>query len=313
MKIVGVFTPYWHGIATATKQVTNIHVHWKSNVQHLVNKIIKQKPDAVLFSGLPGGFKDAAIGLRKKRPSLPIYSYYHGGYSHFSFAGGIYGQGERNALNDIIDLAEKGVFQKIAVSSPGVEEVGRANNVPFSFCGNIVEPLDEAPVPVLPGINIGNWNRHLDHKHTSIGVAASNLIRDSHLHMLECPFRIPSLDYNNVKFYKEMSQRELYKYYQRMTVNLQLSFIETFNISVLEMWACGAPVLLGPGNKVLIDGNKFLEDVCYVDDCTNPMKVAEAIRNIKSQRETVVFESKKWLRDLNNQTKARWARFFGDT
>jgi glycosyltransferase involved in cell wall biosynthesis len=309
-KIVGVFTPYWHGIATATKNIANTHVCWEKNHKEIVKKIIKHCPDAVLFSGMPEGFKEAATLLRQKRPSLPIYSYYHGGVSHFSFANGIYGQGERNALESILHLAQKGVFNKIAVSSPGMEEIGKANGIPFVYCGNVIDPFPTLRINRLEGIHIGNWNRHLDHKHTSMGIAVSNLIEGSYVHMLECPYRIPSLDYSRVRFYKDMSQPELYKKYRQMTVNLQLSFIETFNISVLEMWACGSPVLVGPGNKVLIRDSSFLKEHCYVDDHTNPSEVAKKVDFIKEHREKVVMESQKNLEKLNGETRLRWAKFF---
>ena len=309
-KIVGVYTPYWHGIASATKNVTNAYVEWNSDYKKIVNNIIAHSPDAVLFSGLPEGFKEAATLLRQKRPSLPIYVYYHGGVSHFSFAAGIYGAGERNALEQILSLTKRGVFNKIAVSSPGLEAVGKVNKIPFVFCGNIVEPFPEQDIPQLKGLHIGNWNRHLDHKHTSVGLGASNLLPNSIIHMLECPYRIPSVNYRNVVFYKELGQTELYKKYQQMTMNLQLSFIETFNISVLEMWACGAPVVLGPGNYVLIENNSYLKDVCYVQDHTNPQKVAETIKVVLNERANVVSGVKKWLKVLNSETRSRWNYFF---
>lgn len=309
-KIVGVFTPYWHGIAKATKMVTNAYVHWDSDYKKIVSRIIKQSPDAVLFSGLPEGFAQAAELLRNKKPHLPIYAYYHGGASHFSFSGGIYGAGERKALEHIIALAHKKVFNKIAVSSPGMEEVGKANNIPFVFCGNLISETIPGSAAVLPGFHIGNWNRHLDHKHTSIGIAAANLIERAKVHMLECPYRIPFLDYSKVRFYKEMSEQELYQKYRQMSVNLQISFIETFNISVLEMWACGTPVILGPGNYVFIKDDPYLKEMCYVEDHTNPQKVAEAIKIVQYERKNVVSGIKKSLKSLLTETKARWFYFF---
>ena len=308
--VVSVFTPHWHGIATATQEIAPNSVPWESSHKSLVNKILKKNPTVVLFSGMPGGFQEAATLLRKRAPNLPIMSYYHGGYSHYSFSGGIFGAGERNAFETIVDLTKKGIFNKVAVSSPGMAEVGRSNGLPFEFCGNVVEPKEFPQIPPLPGIHIGNWNRHLDHKHTSIGVAASNLIVDAKVHMLECPYRIPSLDYNGVTFYKEMGQKELYKMYRKMTVNLQLSFIETFNISVLEMWACGVPVLMGPGCKVLVQGNPYLEQFCYIDDHTNPVRVASKIEEISHARDDIVTESYRWLQKLNGETRERWRNFF---
>jgi hypothetical protein len=76
------------------------------------------------------------------------------------------------------------------------------------------------------------------------------------------------------------------------------------------MWACGTPVVLGPGNLVLLENNRRLKELCYVEDHTNPQRVAETIKIVQNERDNVISEIGKSLKLLNTETKARWFYFF---
>ncbi|RLC98728.1 MAG: hypothetical protein DRI46_10780, partial [Chloroflexi bacterium] len=119
--IVGVFSPYWHGIATATKQVADIEVHWQSNAERMVGDIMKHKPRSVLLSGGNEGFEKVALILHNTH-KIPVHFYYHGGISHYSFRKGLFGDAEYKSFDRFLTLSKEGVIKSIAVSSPGMEE-----------------------------------------------------------------------------------------------------------------------------------------------------------------------------------------------
>ena len=277
-----------------------------------MKNIIRHKPKHILFSGGCPGFRDTAKKIRSKYPQYPISAFYHGGASHFSFAGGIYGQGERDALLEMINAQKVGIYDKIAVASTGLAEVGKKVGIKMEFTGNVFNlNTNVRKKNTTPGqMNIGNFNRHLDHKHTSIGLAAAMLVPNANIHMLSCSYKLPFIDYSKVTFYREMSQDMLYDLYQKMDVCLQMSFIETFNISVLEMWSLGVPVVLGPGNYIFYRDNVDLRHLAYVPDHTNPVEVAKRIRLCAENREEVVRLQDKELEKLNTGSISRWKEFF---
>ena len=98
--------------------------------------------------------------------------------------------------------------------------------------------------------------------------------------------------------------------YVQMDINLQMSFIETFNISVLEMWACGKPVLVGPGNRVLVEGNATLLSHAYAKDHTNPAAVKSDIMNCLDMKQIIINAQYDHLEELNKNVKLRWQEFF---
>jgi glycosyltransferase involved in cell wall biosynthesis len=306
--VVGVCNLAWHGIATATKNICDHVVGWHRDPRMMARNISRKNPRAILFSGMCPGFGNAAEILRRELPKVPIYVYYHGGISHFSFMTGLFGDGERNAFQQIITYHKKRVFKRIAVSYPGLAEALQKSGIDAHFCGNLMPEIDVDHVKPLKGIHIGNWNRHHDHKHTSIGLAVANLL-DGQLHCLKGYPKVPGLDTSLVIEYNEMTQTMLYRKYAEMTVCLQLGFIETFNISVLEMWACGVPVMVGCGNYVLVKDAPLLEELCYVKDTTNPVAIADQIRKVINNREKVVKAQYEHLKKLRQEVTERWERF----
>lgn len=308
---VGVVNPGWQGIATATAGCTDVVVPWNANPRMLMTNILKHTPRAILFSGGSPGFSETAKLINKSFPSIPIYGYYHGGMSHFSFSGGTYGQGERSAFLEMLALNKSGIYRKIAVSSPGLEELGLQMGYRLQFTGNFFkEARIEQTVDKGAGVQIGNFNRHLDHKHTSIGLAAGMLVPGAHTHILKSSYAVPLIDYSRVTIHDEMSQDVLYKLYSKMDVCLQMSFIETFNISVMEIWSLGVPVIVGPGNHVLYSENSILKRLCLVEDHTNPVVVADRIERVLENRSAVVSLQYQQLSRLNNESKTRWEEFF---
>ena len=307
--IVGVFDPNWHGIATATKSVAEEYVTWNRNPQITIKNILRHNPDKVLFSGMCPGFDHTIRGLKRQSKKTKIYAYYHGGISHYSFKSGLFGDGERQAFAKMIRLHEEGLIEKIAVSAPGLAEVLRANGHKAEFCGNIREHEELPPHDPLKGFHIGNWNRHHDHKHTSIGIGAAQLISRSTVHCLKGAPRIPGIDYGKVREHAEMSQERLFTYYRSMHVNLQMSFIETFNISIMEMMAAGRPLIISPSNRVMYEGNKLLES--YIPkDPTNPYELAKLIEKAAKNADQIVEEQFNHLNKLNKESKSRWEQFF---
>lgn len=307
--IVGLCNLSWTGIATATKNVCDVIVNWHADPKVMVRKLIQRNPRAILISGMCPGFDRVITLLNRQHTSIPVYAYYHGGLSHYSFISGIFGQAEYDAFAKLIDLYKSGKIRKIAVSSPGFAEALRDSGISAEFCGNIMEKKLSQFSPPLKGLHIGSWNRHLDHKHTSSAIAISNLAKGT-LHCLQGYRELPGISSKNVRSYGEMSQEVIFDKYAQMTVNLQLSFIETFNISVLEMWACGAPVIMGCGNHVLVKGSEFLEKMCYVSDMTNPTAVAKRVQQVALNRQEVVSKQYEHLDKLNSEVRSRWNNFF---
>lgn len=305
--IVGVCNLSWHGIATATRNICGSVVGWHRDPKMMMRNIDRKNPRAVLISGMNPGF-DTLAKLVKKA-GIPVYGYYHGGISHYSFQQGLFGEGEKAAFQKMIDLHNQGVIKKIAVSYPGFAEVLQDSGIDAYYCGNLMPDIQNEYVEPLAGLHIGNWNRHHDHKHTSLGIAVANLLR-ANLHTLRGFAEIPGIIAKNVTTYNEMTQAQLYEKYSQMTVCLQLSFIETFNISVLEMWACRVPVMVGCGNYVLVKDSPLLEELCYVKDTTNPVALAEQIKKVVNNRERIVNEQLKQLERLRAEVKDRWERFF---
>lgn len=303
--VVGVCNLSWQGIATATKSVCDVVMGPKKMVGETVKEILSQEPRAVLLSGWCPGFKDIAKMLQGK---VSVYAYYHGGPSHYSFQRGLFGKEESAAFQEIIDLVKLGVIKKIAVSSPGFAEVLKSCGIPAEFCGNLLETHRERIGNPLGGIHIGNWNRHHDHKHTTIGLAATQLIKDAEVHCLRGAPRVPGLTVK-VNEYPEMVQHQLEEKYSQMTVNLQMSFIETFNISVMEMWSCGRPVVLGPGNFEMVKDSDLLDHVmCW--DHTNPVALAKTIKHCIAVADHIIPLQFARLKRLNTESGERWARFF---
>lgn len=305
---VGVCNIHWHGIAAATRSISDEVVSWHRDPQMIVNNILRHKPGRVVFSGMCPGFDVAIRKLRKSQPELPIFVYYHGGVSHYSFKGGLFGQGEQLAFQSIIDLHKEGYIDRIAVSSPGLESYLSSISCVAKFCGNKFEAKDSPKSTPREGIHIGSWNRPHDHKHTSMGYALATMMGGT-LHCVNGTPKIPGAT-NQVINYGELPKNVLFKMYQEMSVNLQLSFIETFNISVLEMWACGGIAVVGPGNYVLVKDNDFLLKNCFILDHTNPEVLYYKVKNLlKLDREEVLGTQKEHLDKLNKQSTERWEKF----
>lgn len=310
LPVVGVCNLAWHGIATATRNMSDFVIPWNANPQIMAKNALQYKSKGIVFSGMCPGFAETAQLIKRQSPKTPLYAYYHGGISHYSFSKGLFGEGERNAFQSMIDLHKRGVFRKIAVSSPGLAEVLQANGLKVEFCGNIYKENAFPKRSPDEGFHIGNWNRHHDHKHTTAALGAHQLLKGSTLHTLSGLPKIPGLDYTNVIEYREMVQSQLYDYYKKMHINVQMSFIETFNISAMELWAAGRPLIIGAGNHVLVENNPLLKELTLVVDQTNPIAIANKIELAMKKADLIVEEQFRQLAVLNKQTQDRWDRFF---
>lgn len=308
--IVGVVNFTWQGIYNATKPLVDLLVNGAETQKDVENKILAQNPKAVLFSGISQGFDRIALMIKRKAPNIPIYFFYHAGISHYSFSKTMYGSAESHALASLINLHNSGVVQKIALASPGFAEVLRASGIRAYYCGNVLPDEKVNINPPLEGFNIGNWNRPHDHKHITVGNTLFHLIEYSKVHCLRGFPTIPGVSNAGLIVHPEMPREDLLNLYSKMRVNLQLSFIETFNISVMEMWRSERPVILSSGNYVLVENFKALKKLCFVEDSTNPVAVANkcvlANNNFKEIKELQLNA----LKTLKLESLERWHNFF---
>jgi glycosyltransferase involved in cell wall biosynthesis len=233
------------------------------------------KYDAVIFNAACPGYIPLVKALSDE--GIKTYALYHSAFGGFSFDH-LFDGSERQNLQLMLDWSKSGLIKKVGFVNRGSAEyfatlgykTGWLPNVPSQVIENHSTPV-EWKRRGDNNIHIGAFSRINAMKNTMTSVAAALSIPNSLVHTVDKVVWMPPglLDAcNRIVTHGWLSKDALADAMARMHVNTMLSFTESYGLLVTESWAVGAPCIIGPSCKPLLDefeANYMLKEFLYVE------------------------------------------------
>jgi hypothetical protein len=101
----------------------------------------------------------------------------------------------------------------------------------------------------------------------------------------------------------------------RMHVNTMLSFTESYGLLVTESWAMGAPCIIGPACKPLLDefeANYMLKEFLYVERMDDAAEIIKKLQRCIDNRSEVSDACKQRVKLLRKFGMTFVQEFFND-
>lgn len=282
----------WMGITSATKELfTNTvdcgEIYREEDVKKIVNAIIENNINQVIFSSFAIGYKDIVQTLKEVKPSIKIKTYWHGSHSQIHDA---YGW-ERNL--EIIDLHKQNKVDVMASCKESLNNFYKKQGYNAVFLTNKVDTDVKPAKRKKDGkVKIGLYAAKCDdwRKNMFTQMAAAALIDNSVLDMV--PLNDTAKEFANILGLeitgeeKPLPREELIKRMSQNDINLYITFSECAPMLPLESFEMNVPCITGNNHHYF--KNTKLEEYIVVMNENDPEEIKEKIEKCLASPQQVL-------------------------
>lgn len=282
----------WMGITSATKELfTNTvdcgEIYREEDVKKIVNAIIENNINQVIFSSFAIGYKDIVQTLKEVKPSIKIKTYWHGSHSQIHDA---YGW-ERNL--EIIDLHKQNKVDVMASCKESLNNFYKKQGYNAVFLTNKVDTDVKPSKRKKDGkVKIGLYAAKCDdwRKNMFTQMAAAALIDNSILDMV--PLNDTAKEFADILGLeitgeeKPLPREELIKRMSQNDINLYITFSECAPMLPLESFEMNVPCITGNNHHYF--KNTELEEYIVVMNENDPEEIKEKIEKCLASPQQVL-------------------------
>ena len=282
----------WMGITSATKELfTNTvdcgEIYREEDVKKIVNAIIENNINQVIFSSFAIGYKDIVQTLKEVKPSIKIKTYWHGSHSQIHDA---YGW-ERNL--EIIDLHKQNKIDVMASCKESLNNFYKKQGYNAVFLTNKVDTAVKPEKRKKDGkVKIGLYAAKCDdwRKNMFTQMAAVALIDNSILDMV--PLNDTAKEFADILGLeitgeeKPLPREELIKRMSQNDINLYITFSECAPMLPLESFEMNVPCITGNNHHYF--KNTKLEEYIVVMNENDPEEIKEKIEKCLASPQQVL-------------------------
>lgn len=263
----------------------------------LSEKIANLKFNKIIFRGFPFYFEKLIRTIRLENQECEIFVLYGGFYSEFS-----YNEYACEGYNKIITLAKEKIIDKIGFNKNGLAETTKKlfKVECQQYFNKTIAPLKKSTENPLDIVKIGVLANHDFRKNIHNQVAGALLIDHSNVYVS----KKDKFDYfeNHVHRIKNIADllphNEFIQLIHNMTINMYVSFSESWGHVILESLAGGIPCLASNTSSIF-DSNEVLANALVVDKFDDSFAIYTKAKSILDNYEEISAESIKHVQNIN--------------
>lgn len=282
----------WMGITSATKELfTNTvdcgEIYREEDVNKIVDTIIDNNINQVIFSSFAIGYKELVLKLKEKKQTIKIKTYWHGSHSQIHDS---YGW-ERNL--EIIDLHRQNKIDVMASCKESLNKFYKKQGYKSVFLTNKVDTDVKPEKREKDGkIRIGLYAAKCDdwRKNMFTQMAAASLIENAIIDMV--PLNPTAKEFADILGLeitgeeKPLPREELIKRMSQNDINLYITFSECAPMLPLESFEMNVPCITGNNHHYF--KNTKLEEYIVVMNENDPEEIKEKIEKCLASPQQVL-------------------------
>ncbi|MBI4645688.1 MAG: glycosyltransferase [Bacteroidia bacterium] len=290
----------WLGVNLATKglfkeSVFEIPQYFSNSVYNEVELALLSKKindlnfKTVIFSG----FADYFSKIIEKMQNRRIGIIFHGALSELT--------DNKNQLSKVFELYKTVKINKIGFIKKGLKECFEKL---FGFkCFDLILKTS-IPDIIRPKIenntvNIGVFGNASFNKNIHNQVTAGLLLNNSKIYMInEIDFSYLGNE-NRILRHNKMDRDNFFNLLGSMSINLHISFSESWGQIVTESLALEVPCLTSNNNGIF-DYDDYLKKILVIEEYDNPISIANHIKIVINNTETIKYQGLEYIKKLNS-------------
>lgn len=281
-------------------------VYDSKELNSIISFIIKLNFSQVIFSGIPAYFEFLIEELASKTKNVQIGVFFHGYLSEMS--------GDARARANffaILKLLSAKKIHKVGFNKKGLAEtMNNFSGLNFNYLMVKTPDFDYMPIKSTQKlINIGVLGSNSFRKNIHNQVAASLLISDSMVHVIEKQeFDYLGLDNRIIEHGFIEDHNKYLDVLSLMDINLYISFSESWGLVTLESLAMGIPCLVGSSGNVY-DWDLELKELFVVKDYDDSYAISKKIEQILNNKNISPEMLKNYVKKLNTVSDGLLEKF----
>lgn len=291
---LGVVPNSWQGIKKALEPRCDDFCDPAAAIRYCYRK----KPSHIVFGGFMSGWYPV-IKTLKEATGAHITITYHGTASLNEFD-----DQNRNGLVHAISAVKMGYADCISFPHEGMARAFNSlYNVSAIFEANKVVPIDVSRLDIkkLEGLHVGIFGTGMPWKNVDTQILAAavtpglTMLHLQNLHHPELPNQL-GMAYKVHPYYHK--REEFYKLAGQMTINLAVSFTESFGYFALESLMLGVPAIVSATTPSYRLAEGALKK-CIVTHIDDPAAISDAILDVMDSYDSVIEEGRKMIKKLS--------------
>jgi hypothetical protein len=306
--------PEWAGVSASTRMLFDHPLP----LQHVVTPQVTSVAHALLdsgvrkfvLSGLGDGWLELAVEIKRQAPESRISCLWHSSLTYMTpgpLAEQVFG---------IVDLAQRGILNKIGFIKEGLAEIFARTGVRTEFIMNYLRaPAGTRTTPIPDGqTHIGLFFARMDFgKNIFTQLAAAAMIPKALVHLVPADpalerlaqeLRLPYMAAARTR----LPHDQMMALMAQMHVNLNVTLSECCPMIVLESLSLGVPCPMSATSHLFRD-NDYLHSRLCVQYHDNPSEIAKFIAQARDERTEIIKAYDAYIPGYNERAQESVERF----
>jgi hypothetical protein len=289
---IAVVNPHWRGVFSSTAELfrscylVGDDVNEKAII-HRAHMLLETECPRVVISGFSRSHFLLTTTLKKMKPDLKIYDFWHGNFMQTNETAVWYG------FRTIEQLCRAGIIYKWGFAKKGMAEVLAASGLRTGFVMNRINRIPESPSAAMEnGPHIGIWAiESIWRKAPYAMLAAARLVPNTRVYAAgadESARELARLLRLDIHFFPApIPQEQMAAWLAKMSLNLYVTMSECAPMLPLESLSVGAPCLLGP-NSHYFEDNEYLHSRLVVPYPDSAFAISRCCEQALAERTQIV-------------------------
>lgn len=283
LDVLAVCPSDWSGVRKSISQDADAY----ADVRRARVAIRDHDPNEVRFGGYSSAWRSLLKFARRRKCRIVVTIHHTPAFHEFA-------RSARTAMVAAIEDFQKGLIDRLETPHEGLAEALTLLGIPCELRKNTTEaPADLKDLPPPPGVHIGIFGTGLPWKNMDTQMLAAALtVRNQpggviHIQHAADPSLMKALGVR-YHLHPHMPQDRFYYLLASMTVNLAVTFTETFGYLAVESFLLGVPCLFSPMTPAFHDVSRDSPLwSCRVERIDDPVYISGRIKEVMEHREAI--------------------------
>ena len=307
-----IHNPRWLGVTSATKELfTNLlpmqEVFLNSNVDKIVDMIIKIGAKQVIFSAFNYGWDKIARKLKEKNKSIKLKSFWHGSHSQ------VIEEINWGTNLMVINLHKENIIDVMGTCKESLVNFYKSQGYKTAFIKNTVRLSDDVKEAISKvkkeddgKLKFGLYSASIDwRKNTFNQVMAASYFDNAQLEVVPLRYELKKLAYyNNLEIVgsdSHLKREDLLLRMAQRDVVLYVTFSECAPMLPIESLEAGTICIMGHNHHYFKDSK--LHDYLVVEKEDDVIAICKKIENALKNKDEIFELYKEWKKQNDEESK----------